>query len=252
MLSILPTLITLLTYLSPVNAAAQVCNGRPEYCSRIYSNITQIAAHDSAFVGIWPTQNQHKSVADQLRMGIRFLQSQTHIKNSQLQMCHTSCLEEDAGSVIQFLTTVKTFLDTNPNEVITILLTNGDRANSSVFDTALQKADLKRYIFTPATGSDTLPISAWPTLGEMIAANTRLVFFLGNPTPHSLPTSSNPNPLSNQPPPTPQITTPPRQLIPTSSPNSPTSGKPPLTPPTPTSAPVASIAAHLSTGKCMF
>ena len=192
MLSIFPTLITFLAVLSSVNAGAQVCNGRPEYCSRIYSNITQIAAHDSAFVGIWPTQNQHKSVADQLAMGIRFLQGQTHIKNNQLQMCHTSCLEEDAGSAINFLSTVKTFLDTHPNEVITILLTNGDRVNSSVFDTALQKADLKKYIFTPATGSVTLPISAWPTLGEMIAANTRLVFFLGNPNLLSLPISSRP------------------------------------------------------------
>ena len=180
MFPLLPTLLSVLTFLlSLVNAGAQVCNGHPEYCSRIYSNITQIGAHDSAFVGIFPTQNQHKSVADQLSMGIRFLQSQTHIKDSQLQMCHTSCLAEDAGSVIQFLRTVKTFLDDNPNEVITILLTNGDRADASKFDDALIQADLKKYIFTPSTGSAPLPITLWPTLGEMIDANTRLVFFLG-------------------------------------------------------------------------
>lgn len=73
------------------------CNGNAALCSRLYSNITQIGTHDSAFVGILPTDNQLVSVTDQLDDGIRFLQAQTHVKGSVLELCHTSCTELDAG-----------------------------------------------------------------------------------------------------------------------------------------------------------
>lgn len=74
--------------------AATVCNGHAEYCSRIWSNVSQVGSHDSAFVGDLVTQNQHLSVTDQLNAGIRFLQGQTH-KNifGTLELCHTSCFE---------------------------------------------------------------------------------------------------------------------------------------------------------------
>lgn len=57
-------------------AANVACNGNIALCDRLYSNVSQIGTHDSAFVGILPTQNQGKSVADQLGAGIRFLQAQ--------------------------------------------------------------------------------------------------------------------------------------------------------------------------------
>ena len=169
----------LTTALTASACAQQVCNGRPEYCSLIYSNISQVASHDSAFVGILPTKNQHLSVADQLGMGIRFLQGQTHVENGALEMCHTTCFEEDAGSTVNYLSNIKTFLDANPNEVITVLLTNGDNVDPSLFDTALSQANLQSYLFTPSTGSATLPIGDWPTLGEIISSGKRLIFFLG-------------------------------------------------------------------------
>lgn len=77
-------------------AAAQ-CNGNTALCSRKYSNVTQIGTHDSAFVGVLPTDNQLLSVTDQLNAGIRFLQAQTHLKDSALELCHTSCIEKDVG-----------------------------------------------------------------------------------------------------------------------------------------------------------
>ena len=73
------------------------CNGNAALCSRLYSNVTQIGTHDSAFVGILPTDNQQVSVTDQLDDGIRFLQAQTHVKSGVLELCHTSCTELDAG-----------------------------------------------------------------------------------------------------------------------------------------------------------
>lgn len=73
------------------------CNGNAALCSRSYSNVTMIGTHDSAFVGILPTDNQLVSVTTQLDDGIRFLQAQTHVNNGVLEMCHTSCTELDAG-----------------------------------------------------------------------------------------------------------------------------------------------------------
>lgn len=73
------------------------CNGNAALCSRSYSNVTQIGTHDSAFVGILPTDNQLVSVTTQLDDGIRFLQAQTHVNDGVLHLCHTSCEELDAG-----------------------------------------------------------------------------------------------------------------------------------------------------------
>ena len=180
MLRQLSSLTALLTVaLATGTNAQQICNGRAEYCSLIYSNISQVASHDSAFVGLLPTENQHLSVVDQLGMGIRFLQGQTHVGNGALEMCHTTCFEEDAGSTADYLSNIKTFLDTNPNEVVTVLLTNGDNVDPSLFDTALSQANLQSYLFVPSTGSGVLPIGDWPTLSDIISSGKRLIFFLG-------------------------------------------------------------------------
>ena len=157
--------------------AQNLCNGFAELCGRQYSNITTIGAHDSAFVGDLPQDNQDISVTAQLNAGIRFLQAQSH-KNifGTLELCHTSCFEEDAGSVQSYLSTIKTWLDANPNEVLTILLVNGDNVPVSMFDDAYISSELKSYAYTPPTSP--IAIDAWPTLQELITAGTRLVAFL--------------------------------------------------------------------------
>lgn len=98
------------------------CNGQDAFCSRPYSNVTFVGSHNSAFVGLLPSQNQLVSVADQLGLGVRFLQAQTHDRDGTIEMCHTSCAELDAGSLTNYLEPIKTFMDANPNEVVTLLL----------------------------------------------------------------------------------------------------------------------------------
>ena len=163
-------------YFAP-GRAQTLCNGHAELCSRKYSNITNIGAHDSAFVGLLPQDNQDVSVTAQLDAGIRFLQVQSH-KNlfGSLQLCHTSCLELDAGSVESYLSTVKSWLDAHPNEVVTLLIVNGDNVPVSEFDDAYTSSGLKPLAYTPPDSP--LAIDAWPTLEELITANTRLVAFL--------------------------------------------------------------------------
>lgn len=98
------------------------CNGQDALCSRPYSNVTFVGSHDSAFVGPLPSQNQLLSVTDQLGLGVRFLQSQTHDKDGAIEMCHTSCDLLDAGTLTDYLKPIKAFMDANPNEVVTLLM----------------------------------------------------------------------------------------------------------------------------------
>lgn len=163
-------------------AQARNCNGHAELCGRRYSNISFVGAHDSPFVGPLPSDNQGISVTEQLQRGYRFLQGQTHIDDYDdenpgvLHMCHTDCLLRDAGTVTEYLATVKTFLDNNPDEVVTVLLTNGDDVDISVFDSVVTESGIKDYAFTP---SGKLSMDQWPTLEELINSNKRLVLFLG-------------------------------------------------------------------------
>lgn len=156
--------------------ARGACNGNDALCARRYSNVTFVGSHDSAFVGILPSDNQAVSVADQLALGVRFLQAQTHNKDGTIEMCHTSCLELDAGSLQDYLAPVKTFLDANQDEVVTLLLTNGDAISVADYKTAFEAAGLEKYVFSP---NGTLALDQWPTLQTMIDDGTRLVVWMG-------------------------------------------------------------------------
>ena len=160
--------------------AQTACNGNTALCGRKYSSVSQIGTHDSAFVGSLPQDNQDISITDQLNAGIRFLQAQSH-KNpfGTLSLCHTSCYLADAGSVQSYLSTIKSWLDTHPNEVLTVLLTNGDSVDVGMFDAAFTDSGIKPYAFIPASTPGILALDAWPTLQEMIASGKRLVVFLG-------------------------------------------------------------------------
>ncbi|WEW58734.1 hypothetical protein PRK78_004202 [Emydomyces testavorans] len=176
----------LLLWLLPAGLATETgrhpeyCNGRSDYCDRRYADVRFVGAHNSPFVGFLPQHNQEISVTKQLDLGIRYLQGQTHIQevDKTLHMCHTSCFLEDAGPVEDFLGTVKVWLDGHPQEVVTLLLTNGDNVDVSRFDEAFTKSGIKDYAFVPSSSPGMLPMDAWPTLGELIESGKQLIVFL--------------------------------------------------------------------------
>ncbi|KAI6092202.1 PLC-like phosphodiesterase [Hypoxylon rubiginosum] len=151
------------------------CNGHAELCDRIYSDVTFVGAHNSPFVGIGPSDNQFTSPTDQLNEGVRFLQAQTQDKDGAVEMCHTSCILEDAGTLESYLGEIKTWVDGNPNEVITLLITNPDAIDITKFGNAFTSTGLADYVFTPDTQ---LTLSEWPTLGDMISSGNRVVVFM--------------------------------------------------------------------------
>lgn len=162
--------------LALAGTALAACNGRDEYCGRKYSNITYMGAHDSAFVGSLPMHNQYVPVADQLDLGVRFLQAQTHRMDGAIEMCHTYCWELDAGSLDAYLRAVAAWMGAHPDEVVTLLLTNGDKIPVEDFDAVFRAAGLTQYVMRP---QKVMAREEWPTLQEMIDAGTRLVVFMG-------------------------------------------------------------------------
>lgn len=157
-----------------------------------YPNLTLLAAHDSPFIGPRITQNQNLNVTAQLDLGIRFLQGQTHRApddEDRLQLCHSSCLLEDGGSLADFLRLVKGWLEENPGEVVTLLLTNGDRVGVEMFGGVFGEVGLDGLAYVPGDGNGVLPLNQWPSVQEMVDMGKRLVVFLGIPFASFLPDS---------------------------------------------------------------
>ncbi|KAK5628863.1 hypothetical protein RRF57_004578 [Xylaria bambusicola] len=114
---------------APAATNTRPCNNYPEFCNRKYSNITEVACHNSPFITANNiAANQQYGVAQQLDDGVRFLQAQIQWPSNDTKphFCHTSCDILDAGPITDWLTSVKNWLVDNPFDVVTILLGNGN------------------------------------------------------------------------------------------------------------------------------
>lgn len=67
-------------------------------------------------------------------------------------------------------------MDSNPNDVVTLLIVNSDDFPPTAFDTVFKAAGLDTLSYAPPSAS--IPASQWPTLGSMISSGKRLVTFL--------------------------------------------------------------------------
>ncbi|KAJ7163764.1 PLC-like phosphodiesterase [Mycena filopes] len=159
---------------------ATVCNGHAELCNRSYGNVTFVGAHDSFAFSKDPlalARDQEVDIPSQLALGVRLLQAQSHVSDGVLHFCHTSCLLFDGGAVVDYLKTVKTFLDANPNEVLTLIFTNPEgQSPATVWKPAFDDSGISDLAFVPPS----IPVkqSDWPTLGEMIDSGKRVVVFM--------------------------------------------------------------------------
>lgn len=101
-------------------------------------------------------------------------------ESSPIRLCHTSCDLLDVGLLETYLATVKTWLDTNPYEVIAIMMgnNNGDsfRITPQQYAAAYKASGILDYVYTPASRS--MNLSSWPTLSSMILKRTRVVVLL--------------------------------------------------------------------------
>jgi len=173
-----------LLFSGAVSSAASVerattCNGHAELCDRSYGNVSFVGAHDSYAVGTNNLAvNQDQDVTQQLNDGIRMLQMQAHNQTGVIQLCHTNCVLFNGGTLEDYLTKVKTWMDANTNDVVTLLIVNIDDLPASAYGPVFAKVGLDKLSYAPT--SSPLTASSWPTLGSMIDAGTRLVTFLDN------------------------------------------------------------------------
>lgn len=175
-LTVLAALPSLASALS-ISKRATTCNGHPELCSKSYGNVSFVGAHDSYSVGVNNlATNQDYDVTQQLTDGVRLLQMQAHQSTDAIHLCHTSCFLYDGGTLADYLAKVKTWMDSNTNDVVTLLIVNSDSIAPTSFDSVFQAAGLASLSYIPPAASQ--PFTAWPTLGSMIDKGTRLVTFL--------------------------------------------------------------------------
>ncbi len=182
---------TLGAVLAPRANTTYACNNSPDLCSRSYSNITQLGAHDSPFLNnasstslsFTGAGNQNVNSTAQLTAGVRLLTAQVHNNNGAWHLCHTSCSLLDAGTLSSWLSDIKTWMDANPHDVVTILLVNSDNASAADLNSEFEAANITSYAYTPP--STTTALVTWPTLQDMISNSTRLVTFVASLEPSS-------------------------------------------------------------------
>jgi len=177
---------TTVTYLSGNGTATsstatpsntQPCNGYPEFCSRKYSNITMVVAHNFAFVRKGnAASNQALTVTYQLNDGIRMLSTESHYMNDTVYLCHTSCDELNMGTLEDTLTTITEWVADHPYDVISLLLVNSDFIDVENYTAPINNSGLIRYAYRPT--QIPMTVDSWPTLSEMILSEQRVVIFM--------------------------------------------------------------------------
>ncbi len=115
---------------------------------------------------LFPNQNHH--ILRQLTDGVRALMIDVYEQEGELIVCHaTKAL--GYKFLHDELKLISNFLENNPNEVITIIFECYSTANN--IEKAIVNAGLKKYLYTNTN------TKLWPTIGEMIETNKRLVVF---------------------------------------------------------------------------
>lgn len=157
-------------------ALSQSCNGSPALCGRRYSEVTFAAAHNAAFVGRGPSHNQFEYPENGLAKGVRYFTTQVHIEDGEIRQCHSDCFLLDVGHFSEILVSLKTWMDRNPRDVVTLLVTNGDDdIRIEEFAPIFEQTGTAGIAFAPGRN---LGLNDWPTLGELIDTGKRLVVFM--------------------------------------------------------------------------
>jgi hypothetical protein len=147
------------------------CNGHVELCDRRFDQVVYPCTHnahsakDYGFSEL--NRNQNNGFDKQLADGIRCMLVDVYDKNGEHMFCHNPdlCFLGSLGHK-DGLEVIKTFLEDHPREVLTLIYENGMSGNAIADDMAAVGIDELAYHFAEGP---------WPTLGEMIDTNQRLV-----------------------------------------------------------------------------
>jgi hypothetical protein len=82
----------------------------------------------------------------------------------------------NAGTYESLLTTVRLWLDANPYDVVTLLIVNSDYVSPTLYEPAFTASGMLKYVYRPP--KIPMALNDWPTLSELILANTRAIVFM--------------------------------------------------------------------------
>ena len=156
-----------------ITPANSQCNGYESLCFKKYDEVAYLTTHNaySSFEAGFYLPNQNFNITSQLNDGVRAFMLDVYSENDQLVLYHgVSQLGSSLFSDV--LNEFKTFIDDNPNEVITLILED----YSSIIE-------LSDALFTSGIIQDLYEhdeVIGWPTLQEMIDLDNRIVLFSDN------------------------------------------------------------------------
>jgi hypothetical protein len=104
------------------------------------------------------------------------IQGEVHYFNGTMRNCHTSCDFLDAGPYSSLLLEVREWLDSNPYDVVTLLIVNSDYVNVENFTSSFESSGMLEYVYTPP--QIPMALNDWPTLSELILTNKRAIVFM--------------------------------------------------------------------------
>lgn len=155
-------------------SGVSVCSGSADFCERRFDEVSYPMTHNamSNAEDGWSLPNQNFNIVTQLEAGIRGMMLDTYEEDGEIVLCHVLC---GLGSkpLVEALTEIRVFLDENPNEVFSIIFESSIE-NSQTAD-AVEESGLIGLTYAHAVGEP------WPTLRELIAANTRVMVFQEKP-----------------------------------------------------------------------
>lgn len=106
--------------------------------------------------------------------------AQVHSSNGAWHLCHTSCDLLDAGLLQDWLAEIKTWMDANPNDVVTVLLVNSDNATPQQLSVEFVQSGIASYGYVPPSPTTPPENGIWPTLQDLITLNQRLMVFVAS------------------------------------------------------------------------
>lgn len=173
--------------LAPPDAAPPpdtTCNGHTAYCDRPYNLVIQPCTHNAfsskAYRFVIPTPNQTRTLTEQLDGGVRALMLDTYFWKDDLYLCHGECGPWGNRKLVDGLNEIRAWMDTHPRDIVTFILeayiTEAQTLSALELSGLAAPGGVDDPAF-PLYHAAGPPGSPWPTLGDMLAHNQRLVVF---------------------------------------------------------------------------
>jgi len=158
-----------------------LCNGQAHLCDLPANEVVYATAHnghatiESAFFFL--AANHVRELEESLEAGYRGINFDIGICNGEVKLIHGSCIF-GVRDIEEVLSNILDFLDRNPNEVL--ILPTQLTEDQPFFEDDVMISEIDAVFQSVPTWVDKLyqhEGGAWPTLRELIEADTRLIFF---------------------------------------------------------------------------